>query len=101
MDSWWAAWELKFSLKIEDQQKAHLQELTGCNPILLHPLLSASRIIPDSQEPDPEEYHEEVIQHLLTTLEESSEVRKLRKNITDFVTAKHRKMTSEPEKWRS
>lgn len=101
MDSWWAAWELKFSLKIEHQQKAHLEELTGCNPILLHPLLSASRIIPDSQEPDPEEYHEEVIQHLLTTLKESGEAQKVREHVMAFVKDKYSKLASQQDEWAS
>jgi len=101
MDCWWAEVELKLSLTIQDQDKANLEELTGCNPILLRPLLGASRIIPDSQDPGSDEYHAEMIEHLITTLETSHEVRKVRDDILAFVADKHAKLTLEPDKWTS
>jgi len=100
MDCWWAELELILSLKIKDQDKAALEERTGCNPILLRPLLSASRIIPESQSTGSDEHHAAVMD-LFTTLENSGEVRKVRKDVLAFVADKFHKMTSEPAKWRS
>ena len=41
MSNWWSEFERRASLNLEDNDKAHLEELTGCNPILLRPLLYA------------------------------------------------------------
>jgi hypothetical protein len=103
MDCWWAELELelKLSLKIQDQDKAELEEQTGCNLILLRPLLSASRIIPESQSTGSDKHYAAVMEHLLSTLENSGEVRKVRKDVLAFVADKFHKMTSEPAKWRS
>jgi len=101
MDCWWAEVEHKLSLTIHDQNKAILEELTGCNPLLLRPLLSASRIIPDSQNPGSDEYHTEMIEHLIATVETSCEVRNVRDDVLAFVADKHGKLASEPDKWTS
>jgi hypothetical protein len=101
MDCWWTELELKLSLTIPDQHKANLEGLTGCSPILLRPLLSASRIVPVPESTDSDEHHAEMIEHLLTTLEESGEVRKVREDILAFVADKHAKLASEPNKWTS
>ena len=100
MDCWWAELELKLSLKIQDQEKTELEKETGCNPSLLRPLLSASRIIPESQSTGSDEHHAAVMEHLFTTLENSGEVRKVRKDVLVFVADKFHKMTLEPAKWR-
>jgi len=100
MDCGWAELELILSLKIKDQGKAELEERTGCNPILLRPLQSASPIIPELQSTGSDEHHAAVMD-LFTTLENSGEVRKVRKDVLAFVADKFHKMTSEPAKWRS
>jgi len=100
MDCRWDELELILSLKIKDQDKAELEERTGCNPIFLHPLLSASRIIPELQSTGSDEHHA-VAMDLFTTLENSGEVRKVRKDVLAFVADKFHKITSEPAKWRS
>jgi len=101
MDCWWVELELKLSLKIQGQHTANLEELTGCNPILLRPLLSASRIIPDSQNTGRDEHHAEMIEHLLTTLRESGEVRKVGEDVLAFVADKYAKLALELAKWTS
>ena len=50
MSNWWCEFERRASLNLEDNDKAHLEELTGCDPILLRPLLyTRSSIAADSQ----------------------------------------------------
>jgi hypothetical protein len=101
MDCWWAELKLKLPLTIPDQHKTNLEELTGCNPLLLRPLLSARWTIPDPESTDSDEHHADMIEHLLTTLEKSSEVQKVREDISAFVADKHAKLASEPDKWTS
>ena len=93
--------ELKLSLTIQDQDKTNLEEVTGCNPILLRPLLSASTIIPDSQNPGSDEHHGKMIEHLLTTLNESGEAQKVREDVMAFVKDKHSKLASQQDEWAS
>jgi hypothetical protein len=101
MDTWWAELEVTLSLKIQDQHKAELEELTGCTPILLRPLQSPSQIISGLQSADTEERYAEMVEHLFTTLEKSDEVRNVRKNILAFVADKSAKLSTEPVKWYS
>jgi len=42
-----------------------------------------------------------MIEHVFTTLEESDEVRMVRKDVLAFVADKHAKLASEPAKWTS
>jgi hypothetical protein len=97
MNCWWAELKLKLPLTILDHDKTNLEELTGCNPILLRPLLS----IPVPKSTDSDKRHVVTIVHLLTALEKSDEVRKVRKDILAFVADKHAKLASEPDKWTS
>jgi hypothetical protein len=97
MDCWWAELKLKLPLTIPDEHKTNLEKLTGCNPILLRPLLS----IPDPESTDSDKHHVDMIEHLFTTLEKSGEVRKVREDIFAFVADKHAKLASEPDKWTS
>jgi hypothetical protein len=99
MDSWWANFEATVSVQIQKNHQAELEELTGCNPILLRPLLSPLRIIPDSQSTDYLKHYTEMIEHLSTTLDESVEVKNVRANILDYVTDMHGERNS--EKWKS
>jgi hypothetical protein len=101
MDSWWAELESTLSVEIKGNHKTELEELTGCNPILLNPVLSSSRVTPDSRSPDSDEHYAETIEHLFATLETSDEVRNVRTNISAFVNDKHAKLPLEPAKWKS
>jgi hypothetical protein len=94
MDSWWAKFEATASLQIQKNHKKELEELTGCNPILLRPLLSPVK----SESTDSFKHYPEMIAHLLTTLDESVEVENVRKNILDHVTDMHGEKNS--EKWK-
>jgi hypothetical protein len=89
MDSWWAELVATLSLQIQEQHKAELEKLTGCNPILLRPLLHPSRIIPDSQSSDPVKQYAEMIEHFSATLSESDEVENVRKSILVYVIDKY------------
>jgi hypothetical protein len=103
MHSWWAELEASLSVQIPKNHKEEFEELTGCNPILLRPLLSSSRIIPDSQSNDSMEHYTEVTEHLSTTLDESVEAENVRKNIFDYVTDMHGKLDGMKNsvKWKS
>jgi hypothetical protein len=101
MDSWWAELKATQSLRIQKNHQENLEELTGCNPILLRSLLSASRIIPGSQSPDSVEHYTETIGHLSATVEESVEVENVREDILVYVAEKHKKANLEPAEWKS
>jgi hypothetical protein len=99
MNSWWANFEATVSVQIQKNHQEELEELTGCNPMLLRPLLSPSRKIPDSQSTDSLEHYTEMIEHLSTTLDQSVEVKNVRQNIWDYVTDMHGERNS--ENWKS
>ena len=77
--------ERKVGLNIKPADKAQFEELTGCNPILLRPLLNALRIIPASQNCELEEHYAEVIEHLYQELMDSQEVKNVYDDILAFV----------------
>jgi len=100
MDCWWAELEVKLSLVIQDQHKADVEELTGCNPLLLRPLIRPTRIIRRPQPIASVGCYVDVIEHLFSVLEKSDEVSNVRNNISASVAAQHATSTLEPVKWK-
>jgi len=101
MEAWWEYVERKVGLNIKPADKAHFEALTGCNPILLRPLLNASRITPDSQDRELDEHYAEVIEHLYQELMDSQEVRNVHDDILAFVKKSTAATATEPRMHRA
>ena len=93
MNNWWSEFERTASLNLEDNDKARLEELTGCNPILLRPLLSSS--VADSQGND----NPEVVEYLFKLVLSSTEARDVKENIERFVSSRRRHCVQDPVGW--
>jgi len=100
MDSLWTELEITLPLEIQDEQKAELEVLTGCSPLLLRPLLGLPRVATDPQRGDGDQQYAQMIEYLYTALEMSDEVSSVRNNISAFVADKYAKLSPEPVRWK-
>ena len=97
MSNWWSEFERRASLNLGDNDKAHLEELTGCNPILLRPLLYArSSIVADSQRDDCRE----AVEHLSKLVLNSTEAQDVMRNIERFASIGYRNSVQDPIGWK-